>query len=223
MKAAFGANKEFKQCYGSPPIGQFALEAEPPKGVHWDHCREQFAAKFTESVTGFYFSHPKDKGEDVAAFIVTFESIVALNCSQNIPPLSLFGKTEKDTILWMQPSRFWTECYMKRSLLTALLRCGMNYSVQKNNFDEALFSEQFKETVYLRETKPAVLRFMFGFTKYVGPVTYSTSTGPYASICKHGWREEFKSLDNSTIRKRLVLPSESVSEPTIVGAESLWA
>lgn len=212
MKASFGEIRKFKQCYGTPPVGNFALEAEPPKGVHWDHCREQFASKFNEITPGFYFSHPPGKSLDVGEFVAKFESIVGLKQP------TTFCETQKDTILWAEPSRFWLDCQMKRSLLTIILRCGINYITTSDNFDDALFGEH-KESQYVKETKSATLRFMFGFTRFTGKCDAITST---TSVVKHGWREEFKPLDDSTIRRRLVLPEGETREASIIGVESLW-
>lgn len=212
MKAQFGEVKKLKQCYGTPEPGKYALESEPPKAVHWDHCREQFASKFSEITPGFYFSHPPGKSLDIGEFMARFESIVGLK----LP--STFSETNRDTILWTEPSQFWLDCQMKRSLLTIVLRCGVNYLADKDNFDDALFGE-YKESIYVKETKSATLRFMFGFTKFTGNITSITST---SSVIKHGWREEFKPLDDSTIRRRLVLPEGKAKESSIIGLESLW-
>lgn len=212
MKARFGEIKQLKQCYGAPPVGNYALEAEPPKGVHWDHCREQFASKFNEITPGFFFSHPPGKSLDVGEFVAKFESITGFKQP------STFSETNKDNILWTEPSRTWLDCQMKRSLLTIILRCGMNYVVDEDNFDDALFGDH-KESVYVKETRSATLRFMFGFTRFTGNIAAITSS---TSVVKHGWREEFKPLDDSTIRRRLVLPEGETREASIIGVESLW-
>jgi len=211
MKASFGEVKKFK-CHVQPPVGNYALEAEPPKDVHWDHCREQFAAKFNELTPGFYFSHPVGKSHDVGEFLAKFETIIGLTA------FSTFSKTEKESVLWIVPAAFWTNCQMKRSLMTIILRCGINYDSAKDNFDDALFGE-YKETTYVKETRSAMLRFMFGFTKFTGTLNPITST---SSVIKHGWREEFQKLDDSTIRRRLVLPEGAARESSIIGVESLW-
>jgi hypothetical protein len=217
MKAIFGIEKDLKQYYGSPPIGNYALESpDPAKNVHWDHCREQFAAKFSETIPGFFFSHADNKGEDVANFITKFEKIVGLGTDAK--PFSVFSKTNRDNILWIEVANFWRPCLMKRSLLSMLMRCGLNYISAEDNFDDALFGD-FKESIYVRETKSAILRFMFGFTKFTGqrPVdAFQTS------MIKHGWREEFLKIDDLTVRRRLVLPDDVPKEVTIVGLESLW-
>jgi hypothetical protein len=219
MKSRFGDKKYFKSCYGAPPVGNYALEVEPPKSPHWYHCREQFATKFGTDTVGFFFSHPSGKGEGVAEFVVKFETILGLDALSKPFDYSSFALTTKDNILWTQPSDFWKDCYIKRSLLTMILRCGMNYDPAQDNFDDALFGEQYKETLYVRETRPALLRFMFGFTKYTGQ---TPTAGSYTSVIKHGWREEFMKMDEATIRRRLVLPEGETREPSIIGLESLW-
>lgn len=208
MNASFGPTKELKQFYSNPPPGHFALEPDPSKTIHWDHCREQFAAKFNEKTEGFYFSHPENKGENVANFLIKFEDIIELEV------FSTFSKTNKDTILWIDIAPFWLNCFMKRSLLTILLRCGINYD---SDFDEALFGTQFKESIYTIETKPAIMRFMFGFTKFTGQEV----SGAFQSVIKHGWKEEFQKLDNFTIRNKLVSPNKE-KETTFLVIDSLW-
>ncbi len=211
MKVKFEQEtKKITSCWVNPPKGNFALESE--NGLKWDHCREKFAAKFDETINGFYLSHELNAGRNVASFFHKFESII--NCNTNIK-FSRYKKTSRNTILWIEPSKFWVDCHMKRSLLTLLVRCGMNYDYKKDNFDDALFGN-YKESQYLRETKSAVLRFMFGFTKFTG----SLSDKPYATVIKHGWREEFLNIDDYTIRKKLISP-DSIQQ-NIVGLESLW-
>lgn len=209
-KAKFSTKKKFK-FISQPLVGSYALEIEPPKDVRWDHCREQFAAKFNELTPGFYFSHPPGKSYDIGEFINKFESIIDLD------NFTEFAKTEKESILWVKQSDFWKKCQIKRSLFTILIRCGMNYDSAIDNFDDALFGE-YKENIYFKETKSALLRFMFGFTNFTGKINSYAST----TVIKHGWKEEFSKLDNSTIRRRLILPEDKKVKSTIVGLESLW-
>lgn len=212
MTAYFGLKKElnYKQFAVIPPVGNFALD-DPEKQFHWDHCREQFAAKFTDA-KGFYFSHPENKGLDIANFLHKFETIVGFS-----QPFSIYCETNKDIIIWIEVSSFWLPCLMRRSLLTILLRCGINYVTAKDNFDDALFGE-YKESIYARETRSAILRFMFGFTEFAGKQAETFQT----SVIKHGWREEFQKIDDSVVRKRLILPHGTTKETSIVGVESLW-
>jgi hypothetical protein len=209
MKAKFNDVKKIK-THMLPPIGNFAIE-DPIKDVRWDHCREQFAAKFNEDTVGFYFSHPNGFSQDVGEFLTKFEIIVGVKNN------SVFSKTERNDVTWIQPSLFWRSCYLRRSLLTLILRCSMNYRVEKDNFDDALFGD-YKECLYIKETKPALLRFMFGFTQFNGKL----STKPIANIVRHGWREEFLRLDEFAIRRRLISPENVAREMSIVGVETLW-
>lgn len=215
MKAQFGETKEINMSYGSPPPGNYALEPIPSKSIHWDHCREQFAPKFNSDTRGFYFSHHSDKHQNIGEFLTKFEEIIGHN--QNF---STFCQTSRSTILWVEPSRFWLDCQMKRSLLTILLRCGQNFNLNYDNFDSALFDETYyKENIWAKETRKAILRFLFGFTKFTGQYINVTET---TTIIKHGWREEFATLSEKDIRQRLILPEGKNKEVNIVGAESLW-
>lgn len=215
MRAYFGPVKEITgNNLHSPPDGNYAIEPPEDKAIHWDHCREQFAAKFTDvSKPGFYFSHPANKGVDIANFLAKFEHITFTQ------PVSSFSLTNRENVLWVQVASFWMPCHIKRSLLTILLRCGINYDSAKDNFDDALFGD-YKESFYLKETRSAVLRFMFGFTEFSGRLPVETFQ---ASIIKYGWREEFLKVDDAGVRRRLTLPANKPKESSIVGVESLWA
>ena len=58
---------------------------------------------------------------------------------------SAYRKTPKNTVLWVEPSPFWRACGLRRSVLTAFLRSGLNYSVVGDNFDDAMFSDAYAE------------------------------------------------------------------------------
>lgn len=210
MKARFSETHRILSCI-NPAVGNFGLEFKNGKEVRWDYCREQFACKFTEKTEGFFFSHPHGKIYDVGEFLTKFEFIVGINQT------TIFCESGKTNITWIEPANFWKNCFMKRSLLTLLLRCGMNYDVSKDNFDDALFGS-YKECDYIKETKLAVIRFMFGFTQFTGRVFFDTT----GTLIKHGWREEFSKLDNLMVKKKLVMPQELKEEQTLVGINSLW-
>ena len=90
----------------------------------------------------------------------------------DVQPRSHFGPTQRKTIMWIRPSRWWTVKAMRRSLFTILLRAGSNYNMDLDNFEEALYSNQ-----YSLNTKYAVQRFLAGNTLYVGK--------------KRGWYKQF--------------------------------
>jgi hypothetical protein len=76
---------------------------------------------------------------------------------------SIIGPSQRDNISWFRVSPWWTKTSMKRSLFTALLRCGQNYNSKIDNFEEALLS-----VLYIKHTEYAVRRFLDGHTKYTG-------------------------------------------------------
>jgi len=210
--------REITMTYCNPPSGGFAIEKEANRLVNWDHCREQFAVRFLEKTEGFYFCHKACEADSVTCFLNKFENILSTSEGCDLMEKTQFAHTNQEKVLYVKPSSFWKDCFFKRSLFTILARCSQNYLPHKDNFDEALFSPNFKESTYTYETKPAVLRFMFGFTKYTGisPVTAEST------VVKHGWKEEFYKLDESEIRNRLVLPDGVKKKCNIVGSDSLW-
>jgi hypothetical protein len=205
-------------AYCNPAISSFGLESENHKVNHWDHCREQFAAKFTENTKGFYFSHKPDMEKEIVGLIKKFENVLHKSKNFSNFQYTKFAKTNVPSIIYIEPSPFWLDCYFKRSIYTLIVRCGHNYKIKEDNFDEALFGVQYKESSCLIDTKPAVMRFMFGFTKYTG---ISPVVGQ-STVIKHGWKEEFHKLDEAEIKNRLVLPDGIKKSSNIVGSESIW-
>lgn len=182
--------------------GQFALDQVP---FQFENCRERFAKMFVEDTIGFYFKHKSGQSRNVAHFILKTESIL-----QEII-FSKFAETNRDSILWFEPSRFWKMCPMRRSLLTILVRCGMLYDSEKDNYEEALFAQE-----YVVPTKKAVMRFLFGFTDYAGPSLWTD-----ASIQVRGWKTIFDSRSNESVRESLLWPKDK--PPAIVSTEFLSA
>jgi hypothetical protein len=131
----------------------------------WYYCRELFHRQL-RNLNLFFFSHDSEKGCCIAAFMQRVEDLL------DVQPRSDFGPTQRKTIMWVEPSRWWTAKAMRRSLFTILLRAGSEYSPEKDNFDEALFSDP-----YTMSTKYAVNRFLDGNTIYIGK--------------KYGWYKQF--------------------------------
>jgi len=218
MLAKFNETRNIYLPYCTPNSGNFALDSESGRVSHWDTCREQFAAKFFETTEGFFFSHRENKGYDIANLIHKFESVIKISHDDYKFDNSEYSFTNSPHVLFIKVSRFWRECFFRRSLLTLIIRCGQNYDSTIDNFDEAIFDEKYKETTYINETKMAVFRFMFGFTKYTGipPIVGGTT------VIKHGWKEEFSKLDMQELRTRLVLPDCFKKSTNIVGLDSVW-
>ena len=204
--------KKSLNCFVQPAIGDFGVEYDNLNSIEWHHCREKFAAIFTEDLSGFYFSHYYGRSTDTVCFLNKFEKILDLKQQ------SRFANTNKQTIVWIEPCDFWKSCTLKRSLFTIILRCSVNYILNKDNFDDALFGN-YKESAYTKDTKLALMRFMYGFTEYAhefNPTIYN------ANVIKHGWREEFKGMDLETVRMHLIHPSKLKNKLNIIGLESLW-
>jgi hypothetical protein len=128
----------------------------------------------------------------IGNFLNKTEKILDLNCSK-------FSKTSRTDILWIEPIDFWLSCPIRRSLLTLLLRCGMVYD---GNYEEALFSQD-----YAFQTKLAIERFLFGFTKYVDHSD------------RLGWANTFRGKKEKEVKIRLVR-----AEPfyEVVSYGTLW-
>jgi len=201
-----------------PPSGNFGMLSACGSYVQsWDHCREQFAVKFTETTKKFFFAHESGRGLAVASFILRFEDVLRLGRQEDFES-SNFKMTNFSRLMLCCPGDFWLSCYYRRSLLTLLLRCGLNYDHQKDNFDDALFGSQHKENQYIRDTKQSVMRFMYGFTRFTGEAPAASGV----TVIKHGWKEEFEGLDTNSLRARLVAPTPRSKECSFVGSESLW-
>ncbi len=158
-------------------------------------CRERFAEVFNSKTEGIYFAHEKGNGENVAQFIKKTEEILQINPQRR----SRFALTNRETILWVGPSKFWTECPMKRSLFTILLRAGLSYKIKTDNYEEALLKQS-----YASYTLPAVQRFMFGFTRFAAKAT------------KHdGWYTTFYLTDQKAVRRLLVKPTQTTKKSEV--------
>lgn len=181
--------------------GSFALDSASLK---FETCRERFAVQWTNEV-GWFLKHPPNKGKDVASFLLKTEAV--LKQVEN----SKFSDTNRDTILWIEPSIFWKKCRIRRSLLTILVRAGMVYDLNKDNYEEALFNQE-----YVFSTKRAVQRFLYGFTNYVGPLEDISGT-----LDRRGWKTVFEGKSSDDIKTMLV-SSEGSYSPVFQGKDALW-
>jgi hypothetical protein len=197
MKVEFQSPKTVVTA-SKPSPGSFALEGASE--LQWVKCREQFASYFTEKTIGFYFSHEFEYSDNVAQFIARTEEIIGCQSSK-------YAKTNRKWLVWIEPGDFWRACVMRRSLLTILLRCGLRYEAGKDNYEESLYSQE-----YIKETKDATMRFLFGFTKYI----------PINVTCK-AWVTTFKNVERDMIRRQLVLPDGTELQENTIGINALWA
>lgn len=125
--------------------------------VHqWIGCRDVWHYQLRD-LPLFFYSHGVGETNNIIAFMEKIETMV------NVQPRSHFGPTQRKTVMWIEPSRWWTHWAMRRSLFTILLRVARKYHVSKDNFEDALFSEPYTES-----TEYAVRRFLKGYTHYTG-------------------------------------------------------
>lgn len=187
----------------SAKVGSFGVDSSP---FMLEPCRERFAKLFTESLSGFFFKVNAGDAINVATFIFKTESALKLS------EFSRFSESNRDTLIWFEPCAFWKSCSMRRSLMTILLRCGLLYDVKLDNYEYALFNQDL-----VVPTRRALERFMFGFTKYVGPSIDSES-----SIQFKGWKIIFESMTLPEIKTALVSPDENTFTPKANLTSALW-
>jgi hypothetical protein len=151
---------------------------------NWFYCRDVFHNILCR-LSIFFFSHEKSEGKNIAEFIARIEDIV------DVKPRSQFGPTQRKSIMWIKPSRWWLRYGMRRSLFTILLRAGCNYNAKKDNIKDVIAKEP-----YLRKTSYAVKRFLKGCTRYKGHA--------------QGWFKQFceKKMSHKEIDELLVEPQK---------------
>ena len=216
MLVNFGRKKSFNPShapYASPKAGAFAVDGEK---ISWVKCREQFAAKFSHNVDGIYFVHKKGQGESVAAFILQAEKVLGIHYKKR----SIFSKTNKDSVIWVSVSFFWKECELRRSLFTILLRAGINYSIEENDFSKTLFSNS-----YVKQTEMAIKRFFFGFVNFRRQMVDRSHPGYQNSsqTFRKGWVNVFKGAGVKDVKQILVKPAKKNPEDNFLAVGTLWA
>jgi len=186
--------KSIKESLKKPYNGSFALEPILDRSIEWLSCRDRFAMCFTNDLEGFYFSHDNSSNK-VIAFVNKTEDILGIS-------YSTFEPTNRDYATWVSPSPFWKDHFIKRSFFTLLLRAGHNYNY--DNYEEAMY-----DNPYFKDTKQAVMRFLFGFTDF------------YTQHWELGWMSTFVNKSTEDIRRRLISLNK-IEDNSIIGRGSLW-
>lgn len=198
---AFGEIKKFPKEVPMPKRRAFTLEHP----LLWRICREQFGGDFQANTVGFFYSHTIGHSERVAEFISLTEDILSTAVKLE---RTVFRPTNRPYATWIEPGIFWKNCWIKRSLFTILLRCGEEYDVNNNNYEDALFGEE-----HIRDTTIAVQRFLFGFTRF---------TGDNPNNNKIGWHSIFCNQKKENVLKLLVKPDNFLWDKSLLGIGSLW-
>lgn len=167
--------------FGVPQYSQTQAGASIPQ---WHSCRESFSGVFKKGMESFAFSHAPKKGKDIAAFFARFEDQLRLKKNR-----TFFTLTNKENVLIVRPSLWWRKYLIRRSLFTILLRSAQGYSIDKDNFLEALFSYQ-----YANETKVAIGLFLKKYTLVE------------KKSINNGWRNTFVNKSEKDVLKILQKP-----------------
>ena len=161
-----------------PTPGQFSTAKNQPDGTmiaeQWWDCRELFQEDFTKKIKTILFAHKSGSFHRVRDFISIAEELLDAATSE-------VGPTQRKTISYIIPSDFWTQCPMRRSFFSILLRAGMKYN---GDFDDALYKNS-----YVAMTRSAVERFFGGHTHYHGRET--------------GWCDQFSGKSEKQVRRLL--------------------
>jgi len=203
-------------AFGPPEKGCFGVD-DDQQSTTWDKCREQFAARFNEASRGLFFCHDTNEGNRIASFLVKTEQVIGI--ADRRKSYSTFAETDRANILWIGPSSFWMESEIKRQLLTIVLRQGMNYNPDKDNYEDALWMPDGVGNSYAAKTKLAVTRFLYGFTDYVPPDA-SSAWGNFNN--KVGWVTIFENKSEEIVRARLIAPEGEPRQPCVIGVGKLW-
>lgn len=129
---------------------------------------------------------------DVATFLHKVEHHL------KVRTYSKFQLTTSNYVMCIWLSPFWARDLMRRSLLTLLLRCALQYDADVDNFEEALYS-----TSYASDTKLAIRRFMRGYTYYHRRLRERGLNHLYGNIHADGWYSVFYAASDRTVRRLL--------------------
>jgi hypothetical protein len=167
------------------------------KTVEWFSCRERFASRFLKETTEFWFMAGKEIHNMVAFFKVA-EDILNLPEEERTDFKLALNKSQ---VVMVLPKPFWREDALRRSLFTIFLRQGRLYKPEKKNFEEALYEHE-----YGKRTKNAIMRFLFGFTKYHHPL---------GDPAPAGWVAFFGGKDEDYVRKYLTKSDNMVIDNSV--------
>ena len=195
--------KNIRHLKRKPKVGQFSLEENASR---WYFCREQFSENFLNNHVGLFFAHKKDEFQNICDFIHKTEDVLTNAALLNIEK-SKFTRTNLNFILWVEPSKFWMQCSMKRSLFTLLLRSSLDYNC--HNYEKCLFNCS-------ASTKLAIQRFMYGFTEF-----NDCDERKFKGLGK-GWTDHFRNKNNFYVCKNLKMPNYLKKMELNFGKEVLW-
>jgi hypothetical protein len=176
-----------------PAIGSFGKPRSYNDGRYvvstWYNCREIWHNQMHNAKI-FFYSHPVARNKSISVFFDKIEEKL------NLDRRTIFGPTQKKSILYVKPSKWWLRYAMRRSLFTILMRSSCSFDIGLNNFKEALFSDS-----YALKSKTAIEYFLNGNTVYTGK--------------KRGWYKQFGDKEiNDLILSQLLVPEMKSTQKT---------
>ncbi len=146
------------------------------------NCREIFAGHFKKETKAFVFYH-ENSAQNLELFFQKIEDKLKLN------KRTRFEETELKNAVVVHPAMFWRMYKTRQELFTILLRSAQGYDAKKDNFDKALFSDN-----YSKITRRAVVHFLNGNTIFKkGTKLHHT-----------GWRDRFSGMKTAQLREYLI-------------------
>jgi hypothetical protein len=141
-------NFPYKNIYGALGIQTSNTQ------VDWERCRDRFQTRTEQNPVDHFLFYFKDGTADL---VINFMKTVEAACKCPQDKQLVFKKTSNDNVLWVGINDWWKQ-RVRRSLLTALLRCGQNFEKDTGEcFVNALNSEH-----YISTTKEAITAFLEG-------------------------------------------------------------
>lgn len=191
--------KKIEGSFGVIARSGIGTKDEKISNITWEGCRDRFqSSSAPEPVMDFLFYHQEGTANHVIDFMRTVEEVIKLKPEDRIE----FKKTTHPNVIYVKMSAWW-KYPIRRSLLTALLRCGQVYKDRTvKAFEKALFSQY-----YLAQTKPAVSAFMQG--KTASKLKKSARQG------FQGWYAHFQGKNEDAVKGTLtrVLPEGHPNKP----------
>lgn len=167
------------------------------KAVKWFSCREEFASSFFKHDQKTLFFNSGKSIETIAEFIQRFEELVEAGRKNPINRTSFQRVESQPNVVYVNPGPFWLRQPMRTSLFTILLRCA-SYGYEQNG---DFFASLFLNYDLARECKNSILRFLDGYTWYVGDENGTVN----------GWYSVFGNIDHnhdSAFWKVLIRPKK---------------
>ncbi len=161
----------------------------------WILCRERMQYWFHLDHRGFWFIPKAGNLHLVIELMDWVEKTLGLSDNTKF-----YQENTAKNVVFVEPSRFWLDCEMKKNVMTLFLRVANCYA---NLITERTIFKAIQAYPYANLTLPALDRFFAGFTHYVGPPLIPN---PGGNIIFMGWYSTFLNKDIAFTKTLLKLP-----------------